>query len=135
MIMGAACGRAHEPTGGLEYAYFHSPCRHPILRWRRSPCQSPVPRHPTEAHVKGFHCAAHDVGHVLGGDEPGQTVYPVTAGPLVLHAIVGAAPEGKALKQGLEGLRKLKKGRPPLFGLMHYERCRLVFQPLTTFGK
>jgi hypothetical protein len=72
---------------------------------------------------------------VLGGDEPGQTVYPVTAGPLVLHAIVGAAPEGKALKQGLEGLRKLKKGRPPLFGLMHYERCRLVFQPLTTFGK
>ena len=38
------------------------------------------------------------------------------------------------LKKEMDGLRKLKKGRPPLFGLMHYERCRLVLQPLSSFG-
>ena len=26
-----------------------------------------------------------------------------------------------------------KKDGPPLYGLMHYERCRLVFQPLAAF--
>ena len=68
------------------------------------------------------------------GDEPGQTVYPVTTGTLAFRAIVGPGVEGKSLKKGLDDLRKLKKNRPPLFGLMHYERCRLVLQPLTTFG-
>jgi hypothetical protein len=64
------------------------------------------------------------------GDEPGQSVYPITAGGRTFHALVGAA-EGKALKKNMDDLRKEKK-RPPLFGLMHYERCRLVFQPLST---
>jgi hypothetical protein len=67
------------------------------------------------------------------GDAPGQTIYPITVGSLSLSAIVGSEAEGKALRQNLENLRKLKKNRPPLFGLMHYERCRLVFQPLTAF--
>jgi hypothetical protein len=77
----------------------------------------------------------YQIGKAEEGDELGQTIYPVSAGPLQLHAIVGAAAEGKALKKGLDDLRKLKKERPPLYGLMHYERCRLVFQPLTSFGK
>ena len=54
------------------------------------------------------------------GDEPGQVVYPIAAGSLALRAVVAAGVEGKALKAGLEALRKLKKGRPPLFGLMHF---------------
>ncbi|HWE36002.1 MAG TPA: hypothetical protein VG406_05460 [Isosphaeraceae bacterium] len=70
----------------------------------------------------------------VDGDEPGQAVYPVTAGRLVLHAPGGGEAEGKALRKGLDALRKLKKDRPPLFGLMHYEHCRLAFQPLTAFG-
>src|SRR5262249_22187106 len=69
------------------------------------------------------------------GDEPGQTVYPILAGPLAFHAVAGAGTEGKALKKGLDDLRKLKKDRPPLYGLVHYERCRLLLQPLTSFGK
>jgi hypothetical protein len=73
------------------------------------------------------------VGGSEDGDEPGQTAYPVTAGHMQLRAIVGPPAEGKALKKNLDDLRKLKKNRPPLFGLMHYERCRLVLQPLTTF--
>jgi hypothetical protein len=67
------------------------------------------------------------------GDAPGQTVYPINAGHLTLSAIVGSKAEANALREGLDDLRKLKKNRPPLYGLMHYERCRLVFQPLTAF--
>lgn len=74
------------------------------------------------------------IGKPEDGDEPGQTVYPLTAGPLTLHAVVGAGAEGKALRAALEDVRKAKGANPPLFGVMHYERCRLVFQPLTTFA-
>ena len=82
-----------------------------------------------------FVAQRHAVLRTAFPDEPGQTVYPVSAGGLALHAVVGAAAEGKALKKGLDELRKAKKNRPPLFGLMHYERCRLVLQPLATFDK
>src|SRR5262249_48797223 len=67
------------------------------------------------------------------GDAPGQTVYPITAGDLPLVALVSSEAEGKALRKNLDDLRKLKKDRPPLYGLLYYERCRLVFQPLTAF--
>jgi hypothetical protein len=76
----------------------------------------------------------YEIGLAGDGDEPGQTFVPVTSGRLALTAVVGAGAEGQALTKGLDGLRKLRKGRPPLFGLMHYERCRLVLQPLTAFG-
>ena len=72
------------------------------------------------------------LGAPTDGDEPGQTVYPITAGTMAFHAVVGAATEGKALKKCMDELRKPKQARPPLFGLMHYERCRLVLQPLST---
>jgi hypothetical protein len=75
----------------------------------------------------------YEIGAPADGDDPGQTAYPITAGHLTLHAVVGAGSEGKALKKCIDDLRKLKKNRPPLFGLMHYEKCRLVFQPLATF--
>src|SRR5205814_1502336 len=73
------------------------------------------------------------IGAPAEGDVPGQTVYPITAGNLALAAIVGSEAEGKSLRNSLDDLRKLKKNRPPLYGLMHYERCRLAFQPLTAF--
>jgi len=69
----------------------------------------------------------------IGGENPGSTVYPITSGSLALSATIGAEAEGKSSKKHLEELRKLKKDRPPLFGLMHYERCRLIFQPLSVF--
>lgn len=77
----------------------------------------------------------YDIRPAEEGDEPGQSEYPVTAAGLELRAIVGADPEGKALRKAMESLRKLKKEKPPLLGLMHYERCRLVLQPLASFGK
>jgi hypothetical protein len=67
------------------------------------------------------------------GDEPVQAVYRIMAGQLQFHAVASQAAEGKTLRKSLDDLRKAKKDRPPLYGLMHYERCRLVFQPLTAF--
>ncbi|MCI0704903.1 MAG: hypothetical protein L0241_27910 [Planctomycetia bacterium] len=76
----------------------------------------------------------YEIEKSIAGDEPGQSVFPITAGRLALHAVVGPAAEGKTLKENLEDLRKRKYNLPTLFGLLHYERCRLVFQALTTFA-
>jgi hypothetical protein len=73
------------------------------------------------------------VGAAGEGETPGHSVYPITAGNLALSALVGPEAESKTLRAGLDDLRKRKKLRPPLYGLLHYERCRLAFQPLTTF--
>ncbi|MCU0875265.1 MAG: hypothetical protein MUE50_23285 [Pirellulaceae bacterium] len=62
-------------------------------------------------------------------EESGQTVFPITCGPVQFDAVVSPGSEGEALAAALSDLRKLKV-RPPLFGLMHYELCRLVLQPL-----
>ena len=73
------------------------------------------------------------IGEPGEGDIPGQTIYPITAGNLSLVAVVGSPAEGKTLGKNLDELRKLKKNLPPLYGLLHYERCRLIFQPLAAF--
>ncbi|HZU35083.1 MAG TPA: hypothetical protein VFA18_04200 [Gemmataceae bacterium] len=65
--------------------------------------------------------------------EEGQVVYPITSGPMAFDAVVSRGAEGKALRLALESFRK-KQTRPPLFGLLHYEKCRLVLQPLAVFG-
>jgi hypothetical protein len=72
------------------------------------------------------------IGPPCEGEHVGQTLYPVRMGNLELMAHVGAEVEGKSLKQKIEEIRK-SKDVPPLFGLMHYERCRLQLQPLSIF--
>jgi hypothetical protein len=67
------------------------------------------------------------------GESAGQSIYPVSANGTTYSALVVGEVEGKALTKKLEELRKLKKKRPPLYGLLHYERCRLIFQPLAIF--
>jgi hypothetical protein len=73
------------------------------------------------------------IGEPAPGDSQGQTFYPITAGKLSFTAVVSSAADGKQLRTHLDELKKQTKNRPPLFGLLHYERCRLMFQPLTTF--
>ena len=67
-------------------------------------------------------------------------VYPLRGGGLELAAVVADGAEGEALGKALEGLRWPRRGvkgkrrgsePPPLYGLLHYELCRLVFQPLS----
>jgi hypothetical protein len=74
-----------------------------------------------------------EIGSPVQRDD-GAAVFPITVNQITLDAIASPGVEGKALKKSLEDLRK-KKARPPLFGLLHYEMCRLVLQPLAVFGK
>jgi hypothetical protein len=75
----------------------------------------------------------YEFGEESDGDQPGQTITPLTAGGLQFSVFLGAGAEDKTLRQNLAELKKLKSDRPPLFGMLHYEKCRLVLQPLTVF--
>jgi hypothetical protein len=77
----------------------------------------------------------YEIGAAVDGDSPGQSIYPIAAGRLQFSAVVGAEVEGKALRKNLGELQTLTGDRPPLYGLMHYERCKLIFQPLTALKK
>ena len=73
----------------------------------------------------------YSIGPKEAGLEPGQSIHPITAGRLTWHATV----DNETIAIAIDELRKTKKVSPPLFGVMHYERCRLVLQPLAAFGK
>jgi hypothetical protein len=60
-----------------------------------------------------------------------QLVYPLRTTTLSLDAVVSSGDEGQELRAALEELRAPEAKRPPLFGLVHYELCRLVLQPLS----
>lgn len=50
---------------------------------------------------------------------------------LRLHVLAGSGPDDKHLRETLGKWRRWQKG--PLFGIVHYEMCRFVLQPLTLF--
>src|SRR5262249_25626159 len=58
--------------------------------------------------------------------------YPFAEEGVALTGVVSAQNDGQAQRRYLDELRKEKP--VPLFGLLHYEKCRLIFQPLTLFG-
>ncbi len=74
------------------------------------------------------------IGEPRERDESGPTVYPVLCREVEFDAVVSAGIEGEALRAALDELRKKKKNRPPLLGLLHYELCRPVLQPLAVIG-
>ena len=74
------------------------------------------------------------IGEPAERAEQHQVIFPIVHGKTTFDAVVAPGPEGKVLHAALQALRK-KKARPPLFGLLHYEMCRLVLQPLATLGK
>lgn len=61
-----------------------------------------------------------------------QCWYPILESGVALTGVVSAQEDGKSQRKYLDEIRKKKPA--PLFGLMHYEKCRLMFQPLTLFG-
>jgi len=66
-------------------------------------------------------------------EEDHHALYPVVLGNtgVELHARVPTTADAKPLRDTLKKLAKAKT-RPPLFGLVHYESCRLVLQPIAT---
>jgi hypothetical protein len=75
----------------------------------------------------------YEFGEQHDGDQPGQVIQPLIAGALQYSTLLGSGSEDKTLRQNLEDLKKLKRDRPPLYGMLHYEKCRLVLQPLAIF--
>ena len=66
--------------------------------------------------------------------DDGYDILPITAGGLALEARLDRGLSGNPLHGVMTKLAE-KKRRPQLFGVVHYEACRLVFQPLTALGK
>lgn len=62
----------------------------------------------------------------------GWVSYAIQQGGVAWDGRVADGVEGKATHKQLKRFQK-KKTPPPLFGVMHYESCRLVLQPLTLF--
>jgi hypothetical protein len=67
-------------------------------------------------------------------ERDGQRIYPTVSGANALDAVVSPGVEGQALGKALDELGQQNE-RPPLFGLLHYEKCRLILQPLAVFDK
>ncbi len=62
-----------------------------------------------------------------------QKTYPIIYKNVIFRAVVAKGADGTELDENLHKLLKAKTP-PPLFGLLHYERCRLTLQPLSIFG-
>lgn len=73
------------------------------------------------------------LGDPVDRGRPGVVVHPVEAGDLQLDAVVSTRDDGAALRTALSKLRKARR-RSPLFGLVHYDLCRLVLEPLSLLG-
>jgi hypothetical protein len=67
--------------------------------------------------------------------EEGYDALPILTERLAFEARLDRGPSGTPLNGVMTKLAKQKKGRPPLFGVAHYEACRMIFQPLTALGK
>lgn len=58
--------------------------------------------------------------------------HPLVAAGETWSVVTGTGPEDAVLREHLTAWRKKQKG--PLYGLLHYEACRFMFQPLTLHG-
>jgi hypothetical protein len=72
-------------------------------------------------------------GEKVQSDE-GYDLMPMESAHLPLEARLDRGPSGTPLNEVVTKMAEMKK-RPPLFGVMHYESCRLLFQPLSALGK
>ena len=66
--------------------------------------------------------------------EHGYDLLPIESRGLPLEARLDRGPSGVPLNAVVTKMATKKK-KPPLFGVTHYESCRLVFQPLTALGE
>jgi hypothetical protein len=55
-----------------------------------------------------------------------------TRAGLRLHVLAGSGPEDAAFRDRIAGWKAWQPG--PLFGVMHYEMCRFLLQPMTLLG-
>jgi hypothetical protein len=73
-----------------------------------------------------------EVGNRVSSDQ-GYDLLPITTGALRLEARLDRGPSGTPLHGVMTRLAE-KKRKPPLFGVVHYESCKLIFQPLSALN-
>jgi len=79
-----------------------------------------------------------DDWQVTSGEEAEDgksVVFTIEANELKCETTVPLTPENKSLLEALVAFRNANKVGGALYGLMHYERCKLILQPLTVFEK
>ncbi len=112
----------------------------PLLAWNPQAAIDRIARHvpnPFDLEVELHEEVAlggWDIGDWREPTADGRRVAPLHVRGVELDASVSASSEGDAARKSLDELRA-KPRRPPLFGLLHYESCRMVLQPLATFDE
>ena len=66
--------------------------------------------------------------------EDGYEMLPIDAHFLSLEIRLDRGPSGTPVREVMANIAK-KKRRPPIYGLAHYESCRIILQPLSALGK
>jgi hypothetical protein len=122
-------------TQGAKYADWDS-----HLEWKRAEALSRMQQHqpgPLDLDIElqeEVYLDEWEMGDPDTDSNESQIIFPMTYRDVRFNTVVSRGADGDDLNESLESLRKEKK-RSPLYGLMHYERCGLTFQPLSTFGK
>ncbi len=62
-----------------------------------------------------------------------QLAFPILASRTAFHAIVSKNEDGKELKKSLDKRVDSTEPNEALFGLLHFEKCKLILQALTIF--
>ena len=66
--------------------------------------------------------------------EEGYDLLPIETNNLTFEVRLDRGPSGVPLRDVM-GKIAAKKNRPPIYGVVHYESCRLVLQPLSALGE
>lgn len=74
-------------------------------------------------------------GGELRASDDGYDLLPIETPTLPFEARLDRGPSGTPMRDAMTRLAAKKKPPPPLFGIAHFEACRIVLQPLSIFGK
>jgi hypothetical protein len=66
--------------------------------------------------------------------EEGYDLLPIEANHLPFEVRLDRGPSGVPLRDVMSKIAA-KKNRPPIYGIVHYESCRLILQPLSVLGE
>jgi hypothetical protein len=127
-------GESSKVTVGMNFTDWSS-----LLHWDvRRAAERLVAHHPTpmdldvELAEEAF-IAQWEPGPLRPADN-GYDLLPIKAAHLPMEVRLDTGPSGVPLRALVTKMAGRKR-RPPLYGIVHYESCRLVLQPLAALGK
>jgi hypothetical protein len=127
-------GEAGTMTGGAE---FHDWA--PLVRWDMRQAAARLEQHrPTPMDLEIEFQEEVFVCDWQPGErretEEGYDLLPIRASNLTFEMRLDRGPSGVPVRDVVSKMAA-KKDRPPIYGVAHYESCRLVLQPLSALGE